>query len=811
MQNQAPPDKKAAQPRFRIDDLEVDIGKAEVKRGGELIALPKLSFDLLRALIDLAPAIATIDDLLQQVWPGLVVSPETVAQRVMLLRDAIGDDSKQPRYILGVRGRGYRLIPLAEPIPDSVQSPQSPVDPAEGRPPQAADAPVQNIDDAKVWMTSAHRRTLVAAAIIAMAILILVAMRVASVRTRVQTAAEVTRTDLSKVPLPPRTVAVLQFLNLGNQPQDEYVASGLAESIRLRLGGLSQIVVIARSSTSGYNGKNINAPTIGRELNARYLLEGTLQRQANSMRITAQLVDAETGHDVWSVFFDRQADDIFSVQEEISTKVARALKVTLDTSDETRRAGLGTNNLDAYLEYLQARGLVMTSKLPDVQSGIEHFQRAIDLDPNFSTAFSGLAASKIALLDYRQTDNSQSEWKPIEASVRKLLRRALDLDPRNAEAYLLLGDIEDDEMQSGIYYRRAVELEPNSARAHYALAQRVALAAAETSTTAVDDEIVHLNKAMQIDPLEPSYARSMALTYLYRRTGDMAKVEPLLLHSLELNPAYFPALLNLAELRFCCQRRSADAIKIAEHALAEDPSSTWVANYLMHMYLFVGDIAAAENVAAPLRLKVLRMGLLAARRQWREAAQVLYQSQSELVGIHAVVAALVVRMDARDSHQWAAARKFLEERADIKWDPGSTPIVQVPMSSDMGSAIALADVLQLSGEQERARKILEMVLASMDTAAVKFKRGDRWFTRERIRALVMLGRDEQALSLLAGAAENATTDSWFQFEVDPVFDRVRHDSRFEGFLNTMHRAAAEQLVLVRQMRAQGEIPARAAP
>ena len=114
MQLRPAPGNGTAPPRFRVGDLEVDIGRAEVTRGDEKIALPKLSFDLLCALINAAPAIVTNDDLLQQVWPGLQVSPESVAQRVKLLRSAIGDDSQQPRYILGVRGRGYRLIPSVE-------------------------------------------------------------------------------------------------------------------------------------------------------------------------------------------------------------------------------------------------------------------------------------------------------------------------------------------------------------------------------------------------------------------------------------------------------------------------------------------------------------------------------------------------------------------------------------------------------------------------------------------------------------------------------------------------------------------------
>ena len=105
-------------PRFRVDDLEVDTGKAVVTRNGVELPLPKLSFDLLRALIESAPAVATTDSLLDRVWPGLVVNPETVAARVKLLRDVIGDDPKQPRYILGVRARGYLLIPPVERLVD---------------------------------------------------------------------------------------------------------------------------------------------------------------------------------------------------------------------------------------------------------------------------------------------------------------------------------------------------------------------------------------------------------------------------------------------------------------------------------------------------------------------------------------------------------------------------------------------------------------------------------------------------------------------------------------------------------------------
>ena len=319
-------DENNTDPRFRVDDLEVDTGKAVVTRNGVEVPLPKLSFDLLRALIESAPSIATTDRLLDRVWPGLVVNPETVAARVKLLRDAIGDDPKQPRYILAVRARGYRLIPPVERLLDSQSMGQSP-------PPSSAEQVHPAFAaGADVGSASKFSRSFFVLGIAGLALLAALAAGLVIVRMHAappRGAAETPHVAVEKAALPPRTLAVLPFESLGGQPADESLAAGFAESIRLRLGSLSQVVVIASGSSAAYNGKNVNTTTIGRELNARYLLQGTLQRQADSIRISAHLVDAGNGQDVWSVAFDRKSSDIFSIEDEISARVTHALKVTL--------------------------------------------------------------------------------------------------------------------------------------------------------------------------------------------------------------------------------------------------------------------------------------------------------------------------------------------------------------------------------------------------------------------------------------------------------------------------------------------------
>src|SRR5258706_5629043 len=243
-------------PRFRVDDLEVDTGKAVVTRNGVKPLLPKLSLDLLRALIERAPSIATTDSLLDRVWPGLVVNPETVAARVKLLRDVIGDDPKQPRYILGVRARGYRLIPPVERLVDSQSVEQSPPPSAEHVHPSIAAG--ANVGSAN--KNSSRTRNFTVLGIAGLALLAALAAGLVIVRMRAappRGAAEPPRVVVEKAALPSHTVAVLPFASLGGQPAAEFVAAGFAESMRLRLGSLSQVVVIASGSSAAYNGKNV--------------------------------------------------------------------------------------------------------------------------------------------------------------------------------------------------------------------------------------------------------------------------------------------------------------------------------------------------------------------------------------------------------------------------------------------------------------------------------------------------------------------------------------------------------------------------
>jgi DNA-binding winged helix-turn-helix (wHTH) protein len=255
MQPPPTPDNGAAPPRFRIADLEVDIGTAEVRRGEEKIALPKLSFDLLCALIHAAPAIVTNDDLLQRVWPGLMVSPESVAQRVKLLRSAIGDDSQQPRYILGVRGRGYRLIPVVERVTESkLPTSDAAIPPINTPSATTPDGPTSQTPTSKGPNRRLNRVVIAAAVVIALVAAIALGIHFSTAnRGGVQVPAAVGTASRATVDVvvafnpPPHSIAVLPFVNISGDKDQEYFSDGLTEELLNSLTEINELQVLETS------------------------------------------------------------------------------------------------------------------------------------------------------------------------------------------------------------------------------------------------------------------------------------------------------------------------------------------------------------------------------------------------------------------------------------------------------------------------------------------------------------------------------------------------------------------------------------
>ena len=307
--------------RYRAGDLLIDMGRQQVTREGASIALPRLSFILLTALVRAAPNLVTTEALMERVWPKAVVGPETLNQRVKLLRDALGDDPRHPRYVEGLRGRGYRWIPSVETLDPAIAAAPQPSVPATTG--LAAD---RNAPTPQQPPTSWRPRDRAAAGwwMIGLAAALLASVWVARPRWH-----ETNPRSAEIAAMPARTVTVLPFESLSDSVEDHYIAIGIADSVQHQLAGMPALHVVARASSFATSLPTLDAGAEGRRLGVHYVVRGSMQRGGNTLRVTAQLIDTQTNRALWSLKVERDVDAVFELQDEVATQVGHQLDLTL--------------------------------------------------------------------------------------------------------------------------------------------------------------------------------------------------------------------------------------------------------------------------------------------------------------------------------------------------------------------------------------------------------------------------------------------------------------------------------------------------
>ena len=369
---------------------------------------------------------------------------------------------------------------------------------------------------------------------------------------------------------PPRSVAVLPFDDLGPAPEDEALALGIAETVLHLLAGHGDIDVTARSSSFAFRDEKIGASDIGRRLNVRYLLQGSVQREAELLRVTAQLVEASSGALVWSVRYERPTGDVFAMQDEIATSVVRALQLSLDAGARGRLARQGTERVRC-LPGIPARacpaGDRSASRTRRAPSRILSAQ--LPWTRTTLTPTSGRRRSALFVAEYEPTEHRHERFDRTLRRARQLIARALTLDPDNANAYLARAHFAafDDLGAAEADYRRTLEFNPNAAQAY------AGLAAVLYETPARRDEaFALLERAHALDPLEPAHEVTMAVYLLYERS-DMDGASALLVDALKLDPQYQPALTRLGEIRSLSPGSLGGGHRLNEQALMLDPAS----------------------------------------------------------------------------------------------------------------------------------------------------------------------------------------------------------------------------------------------
>lgn len=264
------------------------------------------------------------------------------------------------------------------------------------------------------------------------------------------------------------SIAVLPFTNMSGDPEQEYFSDGISEDLITDLSKISSLFVIARNSTFAYKGKSVKVQEIGRDLGVRFVLEGSIRKAANRVRITAQLIDAPSGGHLWAERFDRELTDIFATQDEVVDKIVAALAVKLTEGEAQRLHRRPTANVEAYETWLRAREALSGSTREAVAHAKALYRRAIELDPNFAAPHAGLSLATIS--DY------SSGWSPDPAQAldesERWARRALELDEQEPVSHMALGNVllwRRNHADALAEFRRMIALDPNFAQGHAAM------------------------------------------------------------------------------------------------------------------------------------------------------------------------------------------------------------------------------------------------------------------------------------------------------------------------------------------------------
>ncbi len=314
--------------------------------------------------------------------------------------------------------------------------------------------------------------------------------------------------DKAPLPLPEKaSIAVLPFENMSDDPKQEYFSNGITEEIITSLSKVPKLLVIARHSTFTYKGKSVNLKKVAEELGVTYVLEGSVRKSENKVRITAQLIDAISGNHLWAERYDRHLNDIFAVQDEITKKIITALQVKLTEGEQIRGAAKGTKNLEAYLKCMQANEYLNRSNIERNALSRQLAKEAITLDPAYAWAYYVLSKTYQLDMWYGTTESP----KVSLAEAKQLLQKAIGLDDTFAEAYSELGflfAIEKQHDKALALGQKAVALNPNSAESHLKLGKIFIFAGKW------EESIPEYKTAMRLNPIPPSYYFwSLGLSY----------------------------------------------------------------------------------------------------------------------------------------------------------------------------------------------------------------------------------------------------------------------------------------------------------
>src|SRR5438477_2307971 len=437
--------------------------------------------------------------------------------------------------------------------------------------------------------------------------------------SRDQAASQLTRFPHSELPAAPeKSIAVLAFVNMSNDPENEFFSDGIAEEIINALTKVKALRVASRTSSFAFKGKSEDIGDVGRKLKVHTVLEGSVRKSGNRLRVTAQLIDVADGYHLWSERYDRQLEDVFEIQDQIAENIVRALRVVLGEDEKRAIEKTPTENVQAYEYYLRGRQAQHQMRGSTMQYARRMFDRAIEIDPNFARAHAGIADCCSFL--YMYLDGSKANLEGADASSRK----ALQLDPESAEAHTsraLALTLRRDYDEARREFDIALGLNPMLYEAHYFYGR------ACFTEGKLEEAVSHYRDAWRVRPedYQAIFLCSDALIGLDRRQEALEAAQQGLEVAdahLQLNPDDARAwYLSAAALMRLDQRDQ--ALECARRALAIDPEDPAVLYNLGCVY----SLAGASNEAIDHLDRAIQNGF--GQREWLENDSALDSLRAE--------------------------------------------------------------------------------------------------------------------------------------------------------------------------------------
>jgi len=592
----------------RFGTYEVSLQSGEVRKGGVRIKVQQQPMKLLEILLELPGEVVTRDELRSRVWAEESFGDFDQAVNIAIakLRSALGDSAENPRFIETLPKRGYRFIADV-----SVVDADAPLKKPESSPGDLSPTePVHKFQGAGLTVTPKGWRWPTPRVIVALALLLsLSILSVWLFRSR------------GRAPTGIRSLAVLPLDNLSADTSQNYFADGMTDELITDLAQISALRVISRTSVMTYKGARKPLPQIARELNVDAVVEGTVLRSGDQVRITAQLIDASTDKHLWSQSYEGDLRDTLALQNSVARAIADQIRINLTPQEQAALKNVKVVNPEAYEDYLKGRYFWNKRTADGLKVALAYFNQAIEEDPKYARAYSGLADTYALLGDWQYTVMPPTEAFP---KAKTAVLKALDLDSTLGEAHNSLAFILDgfdwDFDSAGKEFRRAIELNPGYATAHHWYAWHLSLLGR------YDEAIAEMRKAENLDPLsliinadlaellviahsydesirqsrktiemDPNFAlahNQLAQAYLQKHMYDEAVAE--LRKAVQLSEGSPTCIANLARAFVASGKRS-EAVSLLSDLKKRSSPSYSNASEIAMTYASLGDTNQAMN------------------------------------------------------------------------------------------------------------------------------------------------------------------------------------------------------------------------